>query len=177
MAIPNHLENILTRLEICHTEISSEAGIKGVFKTFPLGNVVWDKIPFIMVSPGPAQYTYPAKSYVDILRNIVVTVVVSPRTQDGGESGESKAVLDSIGIENALLNYYIAHPRLATAELSDLPYLDGVLMLNSRGVILEGGQPDAKTGKYPEYAGVQITLATMIRQHIENSEIDWRFTT
>lgn len=177
MTIPNHLDNLLDRLYLNHTEVSSEAGLNKVFKTFPLGNVVWDFWPFVMVSPGPAQYTYPAKSYVDILRNLTVTAIVAPRTQDVGIDGESKAVLDSIGIENALLNYYIAHPRLATAELSDLPYLDGVLMLNSRGVILEGGQPDAKTGKYPEYAGVQITLATMIRQHIENSDIEWRFTT
>ncbi len=172
----NHLQNILDRLEICHKEISSEAGLAGVFKTFPLGNVPWDKIPFLMVSPGPAQYSYPAKSYVDIQRNFTMTVVVSPRTQDTGLNGESKAVLDSVTIENVLLNYYISHPRLATATLADLPHLDGILMLSSRGVILEGGQPDAKTGKYPEYAGVQIVVATMIRQYIENSDIDWRFT-
>jgi hypothetical protein len=174
----NHLKNLLDRLQLCHLELSSSAGIPndGVFRTFPLGNVPWSSFPFLMVAPGGAQYTYPSKGYVDIRRDFTITVVISPRTGDTGQDGESQAVIDGEGIEIALINYYISHPTLSTASLSGLVHLEGVLMLSSRGVILSPDLPDNKTNKTPEYIGVQVVLATMIRQYIENSEIEWRFT-
>lgn len=173
----NYLDTILTRLRLCHLELVAVTpttfSLKTAYKLIPLGQVAWDNWPFAFVTPGDATYTYPAPDTVEIRQSLLVTIIVSPRNADTIDSaGNSEALLAAVTLQNSFIDYYLTHPDLHTASLGALGYLVNCLPASSRPVVLEA-EPQKPGGPKNEYAGVQITLRTLIKHTISNSLISY----
>lgn len=167
----HYLNDLLTRLQLCHTELVSTGtyDLKKAFKLLPIGEVNWQSYPFCMVAAGDAAFTYPDPSIVEIRRNLDVTIVVSPSSVDLPDSnGNSQAMQAAVDLERTFVQYYLLHPGLHTASLAKLGFLEVCLPVLSRPVVLNvpSARPD---GPKVEYTGVQITLRTLIKHWDANS--------
>lgn len=167
----NYLDLMLTRLQLCHTELvgTGTYDIKKAFKLLPIGEVAWSNYPFVMVAPADEADSYSSSGIVDMRRNLDVTIVVSPSSVDLPDAnGNSQAMQAAVDLEHVFKEYYLLHPGLHTASLAKLGFLEVCLPVLSRPVVLNvpSARPD---GPKVEYTGVQITLRTLIKHWDANS--------
>ncbi|MCQ3933146.1 MAG: hypothetical protein DPW16_22080 [Chloroflexi bacterium] len=174
MSLPNFTRLALERFQLCNREIRLGTELlyplaDSVYMTTPnLVKPTHAQLPVTWVEPQRQLAVKTSAGMVEFTRNFVHFTLVKPfaLSRDGEERMGSATPLEGTDIEAAILDYYLAHPRLHTSTLDDLGFLSGGVVIRESEITTVSKDP-----KYPEFWAVLVTVACTFKYGIAHSRV------
>lgn len=172
MSLPNFTRLALERFQLCNREIRL-----GPDPLYPLADSVYmttpnlakpanSLLPIAWVEPQKQLAVKTSAGVVEFTRSFVHYSLIKAYvlSRDGEERMGSAAPIEGTDIETAILDYYVAHPRLHTSTLDDLGLLSGGVVIRESEITTVSKDP-----KYPEFWAVLVTYSCTFKYGIPNS--------
>lgn len=160
-------DRILTRLAICHLEIT---GIQRTWKTPPSIKLMMTDLPCVYFLVGGLVDTIPAgqAGTVTITRSYIARLLVSTFGVADADS-EDGAIANQLALPfyARFANYYLTHPRLHTDgvhedALEELVGLSSDIIFTDSGLIPRVGPGGS------EFAAIDFTLQISMKMNVES---------
>lgn len=172
MSLPNFTLLALQRFQLCNREIRM-----GTELLYPLADAVYmttpnlvkpthTQLPVTWVEPQRQLAVKTSAGVVEFTRSFVHYTLIKAYalSRDGEERMGSAAPIEGTDIETAILDYYVAHPRLHTSTQDDLGFLSGGVVIRESEITTVSKDP-----KYPEFWAVLVTYSCTFKYGIPNS--------